>query len=509
MRALLLTLLLLAHGALADGPAAPPPPPPSPAAPAALPKSEKPPPPIQVVASIDPAKARLADSVTLVVTVRHPQDVRILFPAAPDVAPFRLLADVVPAPERTIEGETVVETWRVPVAALRLGKRKVPPFPIDYQTAQDDIGHVMTPAAGLFIEASIDPTSKETTLAPASLPFQVFDKNWTLIIGLIATGIIGVTALLTLIAARYVARLAPRGPPPPLPRPAHSIALERIVALRAEGLLPKGQLKEFVFRTSEILREYLGLRYGVDTLERTTSELLSEMKVLNPKGLSVYELESFLGGTDLVKFANLTPNHGECEQNLTAVEKMISTTRASDLEVAAAEEREEIRRRLEKPAHPFKRVFAISIDLLILSGLSTTLLFVGRKMGWSFMPWVDLGLVAVLFLLRDIAGEGSPGKVLSKLGLAPMHDTRNEALEPGARILRNLTLLLPIAGHTMELVVMVYASDGRRVGDRWAGSRVLDRRPEMSEYSFLVLSLFVLGIAVVVGGLMPFVWMGG
>jgi hypothetical protein len=55
---------------------------------------------------------------------------------------------------------------------------------------------------------------------------------------------------------------------------------------------------------------------------------------------------------------------------------------------------------------------------------------------------------------------------------------------------------------------MVYASDGRRVGDRMAGTRVLDRRPDASEYSFLVLALFAMAAAVIVGGVLPFVWLG-
>ncbi len=114
----------------------------------------------------------------------------------------------------------------------------------------------------------------------------------------------------------------------------------------------------------------------------------------------------------------------------------------------------------------------------------------------------------LLLLLRDVYGPGSPGKVLSSLALTPDNDTRSEALELGPRITRNLPLLLPAAGITMESVVMMYAADTRRVGDRWAGSRVLDKRPDTAEHIYLFLSLTAIG-AIVVLVWMPFAWIGG
>ena len=513
---LLVFLLLTTVAAAQPAPPATQPAPPatqpaSPAAPtvAAPPAAEPaaPPPPVAITTRSEPEVVKLGDRFTLVVTARHAADVRLFFPAAPSLGAYRLLTPA-GAPERVQEGDSVVETWRLELMALRIGKRKIPSFPIDYETLAKDTGHVSAPPTTVVTEGRIEDASKEVALSPAAPPFQVFDRNWALIIALISVGVITVTAVLTLVAARYVARLAPRGPPPPLPRPAHEVAAEKIAALRDSGLLAKGQLKEFVFRASEILRDYVGRRYKVDALERTSSELLADMKTLSPKGLSLYEFEAFLSSTDLVKFAGITPAHDECSASLQTVETMVLATRASDLEVAGQRATEELRRRLEKPAHPFKRVFAVSVDLLILATISTGLILLGRKLGFEAMPWVSLGLTLTLFLLRDLFGEGSPGKVLSGLGLAPMHDTRSEALDGGARIARNLPHLLPIAGHTMELVVMVYASDGRRVGDRMAGTRVLDRRPDASEYSFLLLAIVAVSAAVIVGGVLPFIWMG-
>ena len=62
--------------------------------------------------------------------------------------------------------------------------------------------------------------------------------------------------------------------PGPPPRPAHEIALERLDRLGAYGFLENADNRPFYFVVSEVIREYLGARYGFDSLELTTDELV-------------------------------------------------------------------------------------------------------------------------------------------------------------------------------------------------------------------------------------------
>ena len=63
-------------------------------------------------------------------------------------------------------------------------------------------------------------------------------------------------------------------------------AREALDALRAEDLPGKGRVREFYFRLSEIVRGYLGERYGFDALESTTPELLESLRRLHTPGLA-------------------------------------------------------------------------------------------------------------------------------------------------------------------------------------------------------------------------------
>ncbi len=456
-------------------------------------------------AVVDTNDVLLGDRLKLVVTARHPKTIRLYFPAAPDVSPFRLIGSPSSATQK-IEGDEIVETWHITLTALRVGLRKIPPISIDYETADGLSGVVQTPTVNAIISGRIQPGQRDIAVESNTAPMPVLDTNWWLIMSLIGLGIVIVTAVLTWFAVRYVAGLPKRGPPPPLPRPAHEIANEKLQHLSTDGLLQAGQFKDVAIRLSEILREYLGLRFHTDTLELTSSELLTEMQTLSPKGLSTYRLEQFLQDTDMVKFARFAPTHDQMSSDWSACTEIIEATRRSDQEVMMHRQAEEQRRRLEKPAHPFKRTFAVLCDLLFFSIVSTTLILIGRAFDMSWLFWLD-GLLFVAFLLgRDIPTQGSPGKVLTGLAVTPADDPRSALLSTGSRILRNITLLVPVIGYTMEFVVMAYAADGRRVGDRWAKSRVLDLRPDSSSHPFLLLGLAALVFTIIIGYMIPFYW---
>ena len=466
------------------------------------------PPELSVEITAEPESVRLGQEIQLQVKVVHPTAVRILFPAQPAVEPFRVVA---PARAPTTEGvgDLVTETWTFTVAPMRLGRRRLPPFEIDYEMASGQLSSVSTEPVAVTVEASIDSESLKSTTPTVGTPFQLFDTNWFLIVALVLLGVVVVTAVVTTVAVRYVARLPKRGPPPPPPRPAHEVAEARLAALISEQLVAKGERKAYVFRVSEILREYLGLRYAMNTLEQTSSELLADMRALGPAGLSVYELEGFLGSTDLIKFAGQSPTDSDCSQATETTTTMIQKTRRSDEELDSLRAREEMRRRLEKPAHPFKRIYAILLDLVFYSVVSSGLVIAASMFELGWLHWVNGAFFGLFLLFRDIAGNGSPGKMLSGLALTPPKSTQSELLPATARLGRNLTLLLPVVGHTMELVVMIYAADGRRVGDRWAGSRVLDRKPESSEAPYLLGALALSVALLLIGYVVPFVLVGG
>jgi uncharacterized RDD family membrane protein YckC len=131
------------------------------------------------------------------------------------------------------------------------------------------------------------------------------------------------------------------------------------------------------------------------------------------------------------------------------------------------------------PARLWIRAAAYGVDLLVLAGgplllstlaIVTFLLFVPDPpalLAGGFLA--AQGLFAILFLLRDTGG-GSPGKKLFGLRLV-----RDGGRPVGvlASVTRNLPMLVP-GWNLIELAAVIRRRDGRRGGDRLAGTTLLE-----------------------------------
>ena len=113
---------------------------------------------------------------------------------------------------------------------------------------------------------------------------------------------------------------------------AHEIAYKAIEDLRSSGLIKNGLVKEYFFRLSFIVRQYLENRFRLRAAEMTTEEFLaviSRGEVTSPllnqqiKGL----LKNFLEKSDMVKFAKYGPTADEILSSLAAAKQLVDQTK--------------------------------------------------------------------------------------------------------------------------------------------------------------------------------------
>src|SRR4029077_20112033 len=117
--------------------------------------------------------------------------------------------------------------------------------------------------------------------------------------------------------------------PGPPPRPAHEIALEKLDRLGQYGFLEDADNRPFYFAVSEIIREYLGARFGFDSLELTTDELVAELGRTSDRDLGMFrgEIQGWLSACDLVKFAKISPSATEARGALETALRIVTSTR--------------------------------------------------------------------------------------------------------------------------------------------------------------------------------------
>jgi hypothetical protein len=267
----------------------------------------------------------VGDAVTVVVTAISRHAVPVNLPGTLDLGAFSVL-DRKEGEQDLGDGRTRHE-FSLVVAAYEPGDKEVPAIEVTYLGKGGDVRTVRTAPLPVKV-TSLIANEPEPALKDAAGPVVVLEENRTLIYvgaGLLAAAL---GALVTfLIVRRMRARAAARPGPPP--RPAHEIALERLDRLGQYGFLENADNRPFYFAVSEVIREYLGARFGFDSLELTTDELMRALKrgARHELGLVEGEVHDWLSACDLVKFAKISPSAAEARGSLETAILIVTSTR--------------------------------------------------------------------------------------------------------------------------------------------------------------------------------------
>lgn len=113
---------------------------------------------------------------------------------------------------------------------------------------------------------------------------------------------------------------------PDLLRPADEVALEKLDEIKAAKIWKDGKVKEYQTELTDVVREYIGRRFDVQSTEKTSDETLRAMKPLIEKDL-FGKLSKMLQLADLVKFAKWHTTPDENESALTTAYDFVNETK--------------------------------------------------------------------------------------------------------------------------------------------------------------------------------------
>ncbi len=219
------------------------------------------------------------------------------------------------------------------------GSFDIPPQKLTVVDKDGDISEVMTKGFTLKVKSLIANEPEPKLKEDKGSGEVVMEKDYTAVYIAAALGGILLIVLLTLLGRKLwlMRRPRPEAPPPP-PRPAEEIALEKLSALKDAQYLNEGMHKEFHLKLSEAVREYLGNRYSFDSLERSTFELVGELKIKKIKRELYLEIVKLLEDTDLVKFAKYIPDIGESRALLDDAFRIVEVTTKEALQAESKEQ---------------------------------------------------------------------------------------------------------------------------------------------------------------------------
>jgi hypothetical protein len=289
-------------------------------------------------ATIQPARVMVGDPVKVTIKVRHQKGISVNLPLQLELGKFTELSR---ADSTRQLGETqgkipsLEHTFVLTVAAYELGEQTLPSVEVTALGPAGQLITLKTPPLMIVVGSVLgnEPNAKPKDLEP---PVDVFERSWWLLYLLTAVAAIGLVVVCTLLVNRHLRAKQARLLPPPPPVPPHLRALERLAALDLEAYLSKERFKELYLLLSEIVREYVGGRWGFDALEMTTTEIVARLELAQVPSERRQQLELYFNSCDLVKFAKYRPDADVARQAFVEAEELVRQT--AELMLPPAEE---------------------------------------------------------------------------------------------------------------------------------------------------------------------------
>lgn len=277
--------------------------------------------PSRFSAAAAPDRVRLGEELVLTIDVRDAKRVRYELPS--DLSLGKDF-DVVRATATRTEKDGEVETqFQIRALLFALGEKALADIPLR-ALAPDGEKRLVVPGPTVTGVGDLKEEEKaelQDIMPPVPVPVPRYTLLYVAAAAL-AAAVLGLLLFRWLRSRPHRVRAAPA--PPPLP--AHVRAQQALEALQREELPQKGRAKELFFRVSEILRDYLGERFGVAALDMTTAELLAALARAPTPGLDYARFEAFCREGDLVRFAKGEATASLCKQAVEAAFLFVRAT---------------------------------------------------------------------------------------------------------------------------------------------------------------------------------------
>ena len=301
---------------------------------------------VSVQATVQPSEILIGERALINLQVIAPKETEILFPVYQDSIVGGLEVLSMGNPDTTITDNVRTINMKYLVTSFDSTLYFIPSMPVS-----DGIDTIMSNSFGLKVTA---PELKDSTLAYLEKmnsgetdsidfeqlqlsdikPIQKLPFSWKDFLGLLWIPLI-ILLLLAIVGAiiYFIIRRNKKGyfftPPPVLPP--HVRAMNSLEKIKAEKIWQQERYKEFYTQLTDVLRRYMSERYGINSLEMTTGEILSIIRNKSEED-SVYEnLKQVLIVADLVKFAKYKPFTNENDLSLMNAYFFVNQTKEEEL----------------------------------------------------------------------------------------------------------------------------------------------------------------------------------
>ncbi|MCX7847840.1 MAG: BatD family protein, partial [bacterium] len=267
--------------------------------------------PVRVYVSVDKPIIRVGDLIRYTISVDSETGAVVRMPAFAEHLGGFAISDWLRS-EAVVKGSRRLQSHTYVMETYLTGTYEIPPARIEYEL-NGTTNSVESTAICVEVRSVAEEGDVFSGIRDIKGPVSVMGREarrWRALA--LAAVMALVCGVLIVQFVRHVRRRPKRVEPPP---PAHVVAYARLRGLRAKGLVEAGEMKEYYYELSLIVRHYIEDRFGLRAPEQTTEEFLGSLRsgsVLSEAHRRL--LEEFLTESDLVKFANYAVREEDAER---------------------------------------------------------------------------------------------------------------------------------------------------------------------------------------------------
>ena len=288
---------------------------------------------IRIEATTAQSTYRIGDRIEYVVAVEWKKPVELVgIEPSVELNVFEILQAPEITEEKTRRGWRRRET-RYFLSTFETGEFTIPTFTVVYRDAGGE-RRVGTPPVKITVE-SVAPLREDDEgirdAKPPVLPPWRMSKEMALAL---AGAALALTILAGVLIALWIRKRRLEPVPTAPPRPIEDVAREALTRIAQSDLLSQGLIKEYFDQVSDVIREYLGRRYGFEGIATTTSELLEALRGPLSEDGRLKLVAAFSDDADLAKFARWQPDRLVCDRFLDTAHRVIDETTEKTIQKA-------------------------------------------------------------------------------------------------------------------------------------------------------------------------------
>jgi hypothetical protein len=219
---------------------------------------------------------RIGDQIEYIITVKwtSPAELIRIEPSAA-LGAFEILRSP-DVKQKRIGGGWRQEESHYWLSTFETGDFTIPEFTVVYRDSDGSEKRVATPPVKITVKSVAPLRPDDTAIRDAKPPVMPPFRLTTAQLLIVAGAVLLLAAIIAALAVRAMRRRRAQPAPTLPPRPIELVAREQLERIAQSDLLARGLIKEYFDQISDVIRAYLGQRFGFLGIVTTTSELLDE-----------------------------------------------------------------------------------------------------------------------------------------------------------------------------------------------------------------------------------------